>query len=171
MAYALYLEQALMRARGIPGHRIVIEAHEDRTDPCETGAAMRRLEVLRHHFITRSIAEDRLELQVHAKNCCTENKNHERCRRSDIYLFPLVESLFPEIGGRLLSLREYRSLESARAATFENDDATRRKLESKYTTVEWKCILGHETLRAWLESGAHHPYFVSAGLNIGPTYH
>ena len=39
------LEQPLFRAHCIPGHRIVIEAHEDRTDPCETGAAMRRLEV------------------------------------------------------------------------------------------------------------------------------
>ncbi len=149
----------------------MIEAHGDRADPCETGAAMRRLEVLRHHFIAGSIAEDRLELQTHAEMCCPNtSKYHESCCRADIYLFPWVASLFSNVGGRLLSHREYAGLQSARAATFDDDAATCRKLERKYTKVEWQRILGHETLRAWLEAGAHHPYFVSADLNIGPKY-
>ncbi|MBH0201339.1 MAG: hypothetical protein HP496_03295 [Nitrospira sp.] len=168
----LGLEQALRRAHCIPGHRIVIEAHEDRSDPYETGAALRRLDVLRHHFIAGSVKEERLELQIHAENCCPEeSSNSEWRRRADIYLVPRVASLFPDIGGQLLSLRKYRGLESARAATFEDDDTTCKKLEGKYTQVEWKRILGHETLREWLEAGAYHPHFVSAGLNIGPKYH
>jgi hypothetical protein len=166
------LEQPLFRAHCIPGHRIVIEAHEDRADPCEAGAAIRRLEVLRQHFIAESIQEERLELHTHAENCCTgQSKNREWYRRADIYLFPRVASLFLDVGGRLLSLREYDGLQSARTATFEDDDTTRKKLEGKYTTVEWKRILGHETVQAWLEAGAYHPYFVSAGLNIGLKYH
>jgi len=166
----LGLEQSAMTAHCLPGHRIVVRAHEDPADPCEAGAAMRRLKALRHHFMAESIKEERLELQIHAENCCTNTLRPELCRRSDIYLFPRVTSLFPDVGGRLLSLREYDGLESARAATFEDNDATCRKLESQYTKVEWQRILGHETLRAWLESGAYHPYFVSAGLNIGPKY-
>jgi hypothetical protein len=166
------LEQPLFRSHCIPGHRIVIEAHEDRADPCEAGAAMRRLEVLRQYFLAESIEEERIELHTHAENCCTEKSKHrEWCRRSDIYFFPRVVSLLPDVGGQLLSLREYNGLESARAATFEDDDTTCKKLEGKYTQVEWKRILGHETLREWLEAGAYHPYFVSAGLNISPKYH
>jgi hypothetical protein len=150
----------------------VIEAHEDRADPCEAGAAMRRLEVLRQYFLAESIEEERIELQTHAENCCAElSKHREWCRRSDIYLFPRVVSLLPDVGGQLLSLREYNGLESARAATFEDDDTMCKKLEGEYTQVEWKRILGHETLREWLEAGAYHPYFVSAGLNIGLEYH
>lgn len=166
------LEQPLCRAHCIPGHRVVIEAHEDRADPCEAGAAMRRLEVLRQYFLAASIEEERIELHTHAENCCAElSKHREWCRRSDIYLFPRVVSLLPDVGGQLLSLREYNGLESARAATFEDDDTMCKKLEGKYTQVEWKRILGHETLREWLEAGAYHPYFVSAGLNIGLEYH
>jgi len=164
------LEQALMRAHVIPGHRIVIEAHEDRVDPCETGTAMRRLDLLRHHFIAGSIAEERLELQVHAENCCMNRLRPEWCRRADIFLFPWVASLFPDVGGQLLSLREYRGLESARTATFEDADTACRKLERTFTTVEWQRILGHATLRAWLDAGASHPHFVSGGLNVGPKY-
>lgn len=165
------LEQPLVRARDIPGHRIVIEAHEDRADPCEIGVAMPRLEVLRQYFLAESVEEDRIELLIHAENCCTEEfKHRELCRHADIYLFPQVTSLFPDVGGRLLSLREYRGLESARGVTFKVDDVTCKKLEGEFTKVEWKRILGYETLREWLEAGAYHHYFVSAGLNISPKY-
>ena len=64
------LWQLVMSTKGIPGHRIVIEAHEDPADPLEVGAALRRLEALRHHLVAQSIDAQRIELQVHGKDCC-----------------------------------------------------------------------------------------------------
>lgn len=68
------LWQLVMRTKCIPGHRIVIEAHEDPADPLEVGAALRRLETLRHHLVGQSIDAQRIVLQVHGKDCCQATK-------------------------------------------------------------------------------------------------
>ena len=64
------LDQVVLRATCIPGHRILIEAHEDPADPCEVGAARRRLDTLRHHLVAQSIDAHRLEMQVHGTYYC-----------------------------------------------------------------------------------------------------
>ena len=66
------LWHVVFKATCIPEHRIAIEAHEDPADPCEVGAAMRRLEALRQHLVAKSIDAQRLEMQVHGKNCCNK---------------------------------------------------------------------------------------------------
>lgn len=81
-----------------------------------------------------------------------------------------VASLFLDVGDRFLSSMEVNGLESARSATFDDDDAKCKELEGQYTTVEWKRIVGHESLRKWLEAGAYHPYLVFEGLYLGPKY-
>ena len=159
----------VVRARCIPGHRIVIEAHDDPAVPCEVGAAIRRLEALRQYFVAESVDEHRLEMQIHQENCCKEFPG-EYARRAVISLFPRVASLFPDVGDRFLSSMEVDRLDAARFATFDDDDAKCQELECRYTTIEWKRIVGHESLRKWLEAGAYHPYFVSEGLDIGPKY-
>jgi hypothetical protein len=126
---------------------------------------------LRDHFITGFVQAERLELQIHGEQCCTNGMRLELCCRSDIYLFPWVASLFPDVGGALLSLREYDGLQSARAATFEDDAVMCKKFETKLSAVERQRILGYGTVRDWLEAGAYHLYFVSAGLNVGQKYY
>jgi hypothetical protein len=163
------LWQVVFRARCIPGHRIVIETHEDPTDPCDVGAAMRRLETLRQHFVAESIDKQRLEMQIHATDCCKETPG-EFARRAEIHLFPRVASLCPDVGDELLSEREVCGLDAARGATYQDVDTNCKELEGQYTTVEWKRILGHESLRQWLAAGAYHPYFVSVGLKMGPKF-
>ena len=163
------LWQIGLRARSIPGHRIVIHTHDDPTDPCDVGASTLRLEALRRHLVAESVNGQRLEMQIHARNCCKEFPG-EYARRAEIHLFPRVESLFPDVGDRLLSSMEVHGLDSAMGATYDDDDSKSKELERQYTTVEWKRIVGHESLRKWLEAGAYHPYFVSVGLNVGPKY-
>lgn len=160
------LWQLVMRRQYIPGHRIVIEAHEDPADPLEVGAALRRLEALRHHLEGQSIEAQRIELQVHGKGCCQETKGvpAEFWWRAEIYLFPRVASLYPDVGDALLSEREVSGLEDARGATFHDVDANCKELEGQHPTVEWKRILGHASLRQWIEAGAYHPYFASGAL-------
>ena len=68
------LWHVVFKATCILGHRIIIEAHEDPADPCEVGAALRRLEALRHHLVAQSIDAQRIELQVHGKDCCQATK-------------------------------------------------------------------------------------------------
>jgi hypothetical protein len=53
------LWQVVFRATCIPGHRIIIEAHEDPADPCDVGAALRRLEALRQYLVAESVEEQR----------------------------------------------------------------------------------------------------------------
>ena len=166
------LWQLVMRTKCIPGHRIVIEAHEDPADPLEVGAALRRLKALRHHLVAQSIDAQRIELQVHGKDCCQETKGvpAEFWWRAEIHLFPRVASLYPEVGDALLSEREVSGLEAARGETFHDVDANCKELEGQHTTVEWQRILGHDSLRQWIEASAYHPYFASEALNIGPTF-
>lgn len=166
------LWQLVMRTKCLPGHRINIKAHEDPADPCEVGAALRRLEALRHHLVGQSIDAQRIELQVHGQDCCQETKGvtAEFWWRAEIQLFPRVTSLYPGVGDSLLSEREVSGLSAARSATFHDVDANCKELEGKYTTIEWQRILGHESLRQWIEACAYHPYFASEALNIGPTF-
>jgi hypothetical protein len=166
------LWHAVFKATCIPGHRIIIKAHEDPVDPCEVGAALRRIEALRHYLVEKSIDAQRIETQVHEKDCCKKMKetHEELCRRAEIHLFPRVESLCPDVGDALLSEREVSGLDAAMGATFQDVDANCKELEGQYTTVEWKRILGHESLRQWLDAGAYHPHFVSEELFIGPTF-
>ncbi|HSS29383.1 MAG TPA: hypothetical protein VLL06_00035 [Nitrospiraceae bacterium] len=83
---------------------------------------------------------------------------------------PRVASLLPDVGDALLSEEEVRGLDAARGATFQDVDANCEELEGQHTTVEWKRILGHESLRQSIEAGTYHPYFASEALNIGPTF-
>lgn len=64
------LWHVVFKATCIPGHRIVIETHDDPVDPCEVGAAIHRLEALRQHLVAESVDEQQLEMQIHQGNCC-----------------------------------------------------------------------------------------------------
>ena len=160
------LMQVVTRAKCIiPEHRIFIETHDDPADPSDVGAAMRRLDALRQYLVAESLDAQRLEMRVHAGNCCRGTPS-EFARRAEIRLFPRVASLCHGAGDQFLSYTEVCGLESAREATFFDElDTKCKKLECRYTTVEWKRILGHESLRKWIEAGAYHPYFVSVGLH------
>ena len=159
------LRQAIVRAYGLPEHRIVIETSEDPADPCDVGAAMRRLEALRRHFVAESIREQRLEMHAHARNGCKDTPG-EFARRAEIMLFPRVASLFPDLGDRFLSHWEVSLLQSARDAVAAHDDARCRELEGQYTSVEWTRIVGHESLKKWAEAGARHPLYVYGGFKM-----
>lgn len=79
-------------------------------------AALRRLETLRHHLVGQSIDAQRIVLQVHGKDCCQATKGGpaEFWWRAEIYLFPRVASLYPDVGDALLSEREVSGLEAVR---------------------------------------------------------
>jgi len=158
------LWHVVFKATCIPEHRIAIEAHEDPADPCEVGAAMRRLEALRQHLVAKSIDAQRLEMQVHGKNCCKETNGipGEFWRRAEIRLFPRVESLCTDVGDRFLSYREVYIFESAVLALITHDKVTCKELENQCTRDEWKRILGYESLREWIEAGGYHPLYLSA---------
>lgn len=79
------LSQLVVRTTCIPGHRIIIKAHEDPADPCEVGAALRRLEALRHHLVGQSIEEQRIELQVHGKEYPFQSEKAPRLPRVTSY--------------------------------------------------------------------------------------
>ena len=158
------LMQVVVRAECIiPEQRIFIETHDDPADPFDVGAAMRRLDALRQYLVAKSFDAQRLEMQVHAGNCCTGTPS-EFARRAEIHLFQRVTSLCHGAGDQFLSYTEVCGLESAWEATFL-DDLDTKKLECRYTTVEWKRMLGHESLRKWIEAGAYHPYFASVDLH------
>jgi hypothetical protein len=163
--YRTSLWQVVLRANGIPEHRIAIETHDDPADPCDVGAAMRRLEALRRHLVAESVLEQRLEMHAHARNCCKETPG-ELARRAEIILFPRVASLFPDVGDQFLSHMEVSILQSAVDAVASHDDVRCKELEDQYTKVEWKRIVGHEFLRKWTEAGARHPLYVYGGFKM-----
>jgi hypothetical protein len=164
------LQTARFRIQIIPEHRIAIEAHDDPADPADSGTAPRRLEVLRDYVLaTKSIDRQRLidpqrlvEMHTHSGPCCKDFSG-ELARRAEIYLFPRVASLFPDVGDPFLSCKEFCALDSAIHAEMAHDTQRCEQLDEKHSKVEWKRIVGHDSLKKWIEAGAYHPLYFQGG--------
>jgi hypothetical protein len=152
------IRAVVSRAKLIPGHRIEVETQEDPADPREVGMAVERRDALRKVFLENSIAEKRLEMHV-----CPVNgpvaKLGECALLGEIRMFPRVASLSAGVGEPLLSFRELGLLYSARDAVRFPKEHDLGELSRRWGQVDWKRIVGYESLSEWVNAGAHDPLY------------
>jgi hypothetical protein len=153
------LQQAVLRAPMLPDHRLTIEAHEDRADAREIGLAMRRLETLKTFLVEAGVLLP-IELQAHTNNCLRCNGG-ESSRCGDLIMFPRVASLGLEVGDPFLTIDEVHALRLARETICPvwRHEQEWQELDSRYPKEQWKRIVGHESLKQWMEAGALHPLY------------
>ena len=68
----------------LPGHRIAIDAYEDRNDPRERGAAARRIHFLRSCMVAEGVLEERIAARAHI----VDEETGDFARRAEIRLVP-----------------------------------------------------------------------------------
>ena len=112
-----HIRQAIWRAAMLPGHRIAIDAYEDRNDPSEGGAAARRIHFLRSCMVAEGVLEQRIAVRAHI-----DEERGDFARRAEIRLFPVLHSRsgasrsIMSTGARVFPLRELAAGLALRAA-------------------------------------------------------
>lgn len=157
----------IFRAHMIPEHRIDIVTHEDPTDSRDEGMAVRRLDTLRKFCLAESISEERIVLHTHPENCssCSEFPG-KFARRANACAFPRIASLSDEIGESDLSFEEVVTFQSAREALISKNYERWEELEKQHSPARWRRIVGHDSLRDWLRTGANHPLYGPAFVKV-----
>ncbi len=168
------VEDAIERAQMIPKYmRIEILAHEDPTDPSEKGVAALRLEDARRKFIElMPSSEERMEIYTHSgDHCawCQMVSDRSFARTVEIHFFQRVESLSSKTDRPYLDFDEVALLRSIKWYVHEGAVDRIKELEASrevfspvtctFTPVDWKRIVGRDSLIEWFQAGAYHPAF------------